>query len=190
MTRCSTSRVTLLEIASRLARMENAAFVNGNGVKKPRGFLTYPGGMPTASNFGVIEQVPTGGAGAFAASNPGDALINLALRAKGPLPRPRGVHDAPQRIGRGAQAGADEQQQTHLWQPGFPKQARRDFAGLQHRRGGGYARDRRRQLVDRLWRFRRGWLSIGPPGILDCATASPPNPTSSSIRRSGLAAMS
>lgn len=70
------------KIADRLSRMENAAFVNGNGVKKPRGFLTYAAGTPSASSFSVIEQLPSGGAGAFASSNPGDALINLVYALK------------------------------------------------------------------------------------------------------------
>jgi HK97 family phage major capsid protein/HK97 family phage prohead protease len=70
------------KIADRLSRMENAAFINGNGVKKPRGILTYAAGVPSASNFAVVEQVPTGGAGAFASSNPGDALINLVYSLK------------------------------------------------------------------------------------------------------------
>lgn len=70
------------KITDRLARMENQAFVKGNGVKKPRGFLTYGAGTPSASNFSVIEQVVSGGAGAFAASNAGDALINLVYKLK------------------------------------------------------------------------------------------------------------
>ncbi len=71
-----------MKIADRLSRMENESFVNGNGVKKPRGFLTYAAGAPTATTFNTIEQLPTGGAGAFASSNPGDSLINLVYSLK------------------------------------------------------------------------------------------------------------
>ncbi len=70
------------KIAERMARMENEAFVNGNGVKKPRGFLTYAAGTPTAGAFSTIEQINSGGAGAFAAVNPGDRLINLVFALK------------------------------------------------------------------------------------------------------------
>jgi HK97 family phage major capsid protein len=70
------------KIAERLARMENEAFVAGNGVRKPRGFLTYAAGAPSASAFSVIEQIPTGGTGAFAAADPGDALIMLVYGLK------------------------------------------------------------------------------------------------------------
>ncbi len=72
------------KIADRLSRMENAAFINGNGVKKPRGILTYAAGTPSSSAFNVIEQVVSGGTGAFATSNPGDALINLVYSLKAP----------------------------------------------------------------------------------------------------------
>lgn len=70
------------KIAERLARMENESFVTGNGVKKPRGFLTYAAGSPSASSFSVIEQVLSGGAGTFADENPGDALISLVYALK------------------------------------------------------------------------------------------------------------
>ena len=70
------------KIAERLSRMENEAFVHGNGIRKPRGFLTYAAGTPSASSFNVIEQVLSGGAGAFATEDPGDALINLVFSLK------------------------------------------------------------------------------------------------------------
>ncbi|MBI3440663.1 MAG: phage major capsid protein [Proteobacteria bacterium] len=70
------------KIADRLSRMENVAFISGNGNKKPRGILTYPAGVPSSSNFSVIEQVPVGAAGAFPSTNPGDALINLVYTLK------------------------------------------------------------------------------------------------------------
>lgn len=70
------------KIAERLARMENESFVTGNGVKKPRGFLTYAAGTPSAAGFSVIEQVLSGGSGDFADENPGDALISLVYALK------------------------------------------------------------------------------------------------------------
>lgn len=72
------------KIADKLSRMENTAFVAGDGSGKPKGFLTYNAGVPDSTTWNVIEQVPTGAAGAFAASDPGDAIINLvySLKAK------------------------------------------------------------------------------------------------------------
>lgn len=72
------------EIAAEFAKAEGAAFVNGNGVNRPKGFLQ----MPTAASgdaaraFGTLQYVPSGAAGDFG-SGAADRLIDLvqALRA-------------------------------------------------------------------------------------------------------------
>jgi HK97 family phage major capsid protein len=73
------------EIATEFAKAEGAAFVNGNGINKPKGFLTAPT-APTSDAtraFGTLQYVASGAAGAFVASSPQDKLIELvhALRA-------------------------------------------------------------------------------------------------------------
>lgn len=67
---------------------EGAAFITGNGVNKPRGFLSYSTPVTTSDAtraFGVLQYVPSGVAGALsdATHNGGDALIDVvyALRA-------------------------------------------------------------------------------------------------------------
>ncbi|MDB5651436.1 MAG: Phage major capsid protein family [Hyphomicrobiales bacterium] len=71
------------EIDTVFAEQEGAAFVNGNGTNKPMGFLAYP--KSTAANWawGKTAYLPTGAAGAFAAANPSDLLVDViyALRA-------------------------------------------------------------------------------------------------------------
>ena len=71
------------EIDTVFAEQEGAAFVNGNGVNKPTGFLAYPKAAQSAWAWGKTAYVPTGAAGAFAATDPSDVLIDLvyALRA-------------------------------------------------------------------------------------------------------------
>ena len=73
------------EIAREFGRAEGAAFVNGDGANKPKGFLSY-----TVRNtgddvraFGELQYVASGAAGAFPGTNPADKLIDLvqALRA-------------------------------------------------------------------------------------------------------------
>jgi HK97 family phage major capsid protein len=72
------------EIATEFARAEGAAFVSGDGVNKPKGFLT---GTPTneadgVRAFGTLQYLATGVAGGFPAQSPQDKLIDLiqALR--------------------------------------------------------------------------------------------------------------
>lgn len=69
-----------MKVADKFARTEAAAFVTGNGVEKPRGFLDYADGTTLP---GTIEQVDTGVNGAFAAApNGGDALIDALYSLK------------------------------------------------------------------------------------------------------------
>lgn len=64
-------------IADRFLRAESAAFVNGNGVNKPSGFLTKPMVPNDSWSWGSIGYVVTGTDGAFDLNDPADALIDL-----------------------------------------------------------------------------------------------------------------
>jgi HK97 family phage major capsid protein len=68
------------KVSEKFARDEANAFVVGNGVNKPRGFLTYSSGTTLP---GTIERFDTGVNGAFAAApNGGDVLINALYGLK------------------------------------------------------------------------------------------------------------
>jgi HK97 family phage major capsid protein len=68
------------KVAEKFARDEANAFVVGNGVNKPRGFLTYGSGTTLP---GTIEQFPSGVNGALAATpDGGDVLINALYGLK------------------------------------------------------------------------------------------------------------
>lgn len=56
---------------------EGAAFISGNGIKKPRGFLTHDVVANSSYSWGSVGYIASGGAGAFASSNAGDPLIDL-----------------------------------------------------------------------------------------------------------------
>ncbi|WP_439399063.1 phage major capsid protein [Bradyrhizobium sp. PMVTL-01] len=51
------------KIGDKFGRTEASAFVVGNGVKKPRGFTTYPAGTFVANGSGKIEQIAAGTGG-------------------------------------------------------------------------------------------------------------------------------
>ncbi len=57
-------------IADKFARAEAAAFVAGDGVDKPRGFLTHPSVDNDVWVWGNLGYVPTGVAGAIAGPDP------------------------------------------------------------------------------------------------------------------------
>ena len=65
------------KIATRFIRAESAAFVNGDGVDKPKGFLLPPK-VPNATwTWGNLGYVPSGAASDFAALNAADCIVNL-----------------------------------------------------------------------------------------------------------------
>lgn len=64
-------------IADRFLRAESAAFVNGDGIGKPTGFLTKTMIADASWAWGNIGYVATGTSGAFDANEPADSLIEL-----------------------------------------------------------------------------------------------------------------
>jgi HK97 family phage major capsid protein len=65
------------KIATRFVRAEASAFINGDGVDKPKGIL-FPAKVANASwAWGSLGFVPTGAAADFAASNAADCIVNL-----------------------------------------------------------------------------------------------------------------
>ncbi|MGE7154574.1 phage major capsid protein [Methylorubrum rhodesianum] len=71
------------EVETAFAEQESVAFVTGNGVGRPKGFLSYDTVANASWGAGKLGFVATGAAGAFPASNPTDVLFDLiyALRA-------------------------------------------------------------------------------------------------------------
>jgi HK97 family phage major capsid protein len=65
------------KIATRFIRAEAAAFINGDGIDKPKGIL-LPAKVANASwTWGSIGYVPTGAAADFATTNAVDCIVNL-----------------------------------------------------------------------------------------------------------------
>jgi len=70
------------EVQIVFAEQEGAAFVNGDGSNKPKGFLHYTNVADASWSWGNIGYVASGADGAFASSNPSDALLDLAYAPK------------------------------------------------------------------------------------------------------------
>lgn len=70
------------EVESVFAEQEGAAFVNGDGTDKPKGFLAYPTVAEASWSWGNVGVLNTGVAGAFPASNPSDVLVDLVYALK------------------------------------------------------------------------------------------------------------
>ncbi|KAJ8134757.1 hypothetical protein OY671_012030, partial [Metschnikowia pulcherrima] len=73
------------EIAMEFAKAEGAAYVNGSGVNRPKGFLQAPTASTAdaARAFGTMQYSAGGAAGDFAA-NPQDRSIDSVQASRGP----------------------------------------------------------------------------------------------------------
>lgn len=74
------------EVSIEFAEQEGDAFVNGNGVAKPRGLLSYPAIANANYTWGKIGFIKSGASGGFVApttsASPADALIDLYYALK------------------------------------------------------------------------------------------------------------
>ena len=70
------------EIEDSFAAQETAAFVDGDGSNKPKGFLNYTIAANGSATWGQIGYVASGADGAFTDDNDADALIDLIYAPK------------------------------------------------------------------------------------------------------------
>ena len=70
------------EVELTFAIQEGAAFVNGDGVNKPNGFLAYPTVANASWSWGNLGYVASGAAGAFPEDDPSDVLVDLVYALK------------------------------------------------------------------------------------------------------------
>ncbi len=64
-------------IADKFSRAEAQAFIAGDGIDKPTGFLNYPKVDNDLFAWGSLGYVPTGANGDFASPDPADAVVDL-----------------------------------------------------------------------------------------------------------------
>ena len=75
------------EVDIAFAEQEAAAFIAGDGVNKPRGFLSYTAVANDGWSWGNIGYVATGVSAGFASAGPMDVLLDAvyALKAGHPV---------------------------------------------------------------------------------------------------------
>lgn len=64
-------------IADKFSRAEGVAFISGDGVDKPKGFLTYSAVDNSSWTWGDLGYVATGATGDFDGIDPADAIVDL-----------------------------------------------------------------------------------------------------------------
>ena len=116
------------EVQSEFAAQEGEAFVSGDGINRPTGFLAYPKVADTTQNWGSLGYIATGVDGDFGAG-PMDALLDLvhaprqAFRANGKFVMNRSVVGALRKF-----KDADG---NYLWQPAPAANGRSTLLGYE-----------------------------------------------------------
>jgi HK97 family phage major capsid protein len=103
------------EVRTAFAKQEGQAFVSGDGINRPKGFLAYTKVANASQTWGTIGFVPSGGTGAFAAADPAGALIDLVYALKAPY-RVNGRF-VLNRMTQAAIRKLKDAQGHYLWQP-------------------------------------------------------------------------
>ena len=103
------------EVEDAFAAQETSAFVNGDGVNKPKGFLSYDIVAEASHEWGEIGYVASGAAGAFAVSSPTDRLIDLVYAPKARY-RPNGRFVMNRRTVSAVRKFKDSDG-AYIWQP-------------------------------------------------------------------------
>ena len=70
------------EVQTVFAEQEGTAFISGNGTTQPKGFLSETIVADASWAWSKLGYIASGAAGAFATSNPTDALVSLAYAPK------------------------------------------------------------------------------------------------------------
>jgi HK97 family phage major capsid protein len=103
------------EVETVFAEQETDAFLNGDGVTRPKGILAYTKVAQSSWTWGNTGYIPTGVAAGFAATNPTDKLVDLIYATKAAY-RQNGRF----MISRATQAQIrkfKDAQGNYLWQP-------------------------------------------------------------------------
>ncbi len=70
------------EVEDAFAAQETSAFVGGDGINKPKGFLSYDIVAEASHEWGKVGYIASGAAGGFAPTSPTDRLIDLVYAPK------------------------------------------------------------------------------------------------------------
>jgi HK97 family phage major capsid protein len=107
------------KVTDKFSRVENAAFVTGDGIGKPRGFTTYANyTSPGVFQLNAIEQFSTGINGGFAAApDGGDTLLNALYGLK--MPYRNTASWFLNRLTTGAVRKLKDTDGAYIWSPGI-----------------------------------------------------------------------
>ena len=152
-----------IEVEAAFASQEGTAFVTGDGIARPKGFLAYDTVAENAWEWGKLGFIATGVAGDFPAAGPADPLVDLVYAVKAGY-RQNGSFVMSRRT-QGAVRKLKDENGQYLWAPptapgaqpsllGFPVHEAEDVPEI----GAG-------SLSIAFGDFRRGYLVVDRAGV-------------------------
>jgi HK97 family phage major capsid protein len=151
------------EIDTVFAEQEGTAFVSGDGTNKPKGFLAYTAVAESAWAWGQLGYVATGAAGAFAASDPADALVDLVYAMKAGY-RQNGTFVMNRRTQSEVRKLKDDSG-SYLWSPGLQAGEPATLLGYPVMTDDNMPDIAASSLAIAFGDFRRGYLVVDRMGV-------------------------
>ena len=151
------------EVNAAFAAQETTAFVTGNGVNKPTGFLAATAVAETSWSWGNLGYIPTGVAGALPASNASDVLIDLVYALKAGYRQ--NASWVMNRKVQGALRKLKDADGNYLWQPALTADGKARFMGFELVEAEDMPNIASNSLSIAFGDFRRGYLIVDRQGV-------------------------
>lgn len=151
------------EVNSAFAAQETTAFVTGNGVNRPTGFLAATTVAETSWSWGNLGYIPTGVAGALPASNASDVLIDLVYALKAGYRQ--NASWVMNRKVQGALRKLKDADGNYLWQPALTADGKARFMGFELVEAEDMPNIAANALSVAFGDFRRGYLIVDRQGV-------------------------
>jgi HK97 family phage major capsid protein len=151
------------EIETAFSEQENAAFVNGNGTNRPKGFLAQTLSLESAWIWGRIGYLITGANGTFAPTAPSDVLVDTVYSLRAGFRR-----NANWVMNRRTQAEIRKLKATdgsYLWQPPATADGRATLMGFPVVESEDMPSIAANATPIAFGDFRRGYLIVDRMGI-------------------------
>lgn len=162
------------EIDAAFAEQESAAFINGDGVKKPTGFLSETQVAESAWSWGNIGYVATGVDADLPASDETDVLIDLVYALKAGYRQ--NAHWVMNRRTQAALRKLKDADGNYIWQPALAPNGRATLLGFELVEAEDMPDFGSDETPIAFGDFRRGYLIVDRQGvnvIRDPFTAKP-----------------
>lgn len=151
------------EVNAAFAAQETTAFVTGNGVNKPTGFLAATAVAETSWSWGNLGYIPTGLAGALPASNASDVLIDLVYALKAGYRQ--NASWVMNRKVQGSLRKLKDADGNYLWQPALTADGKARFMGFELVEAEDMPNMAANSLSVAFGDFRRGYLIVDRQGV-------------------------